>query len=288
MSKKTLGKGIDALLGESDKAGSSPVNELPLSALTPNPEQPRREFDDASLRELADSIREKGVLQPILAEPHGDGAYTIVAGERRVRAARLAGLQRIPVVVREFTQQEKLEIALIENVQREDLTPIEEARAYRRLMELANLSQEQVALKVGKERSTIANSLRLLKLPDEALEALGKGSITAGHARALLMLVNPTDQHLLLRRIVDDGISVREAESMAGALNKGKKGASKPGRGGSDAGGVRREPEIREVEQRLIEKLGTKVELRGTVKKGRIEISYFSSEDLERLLELLS
>ena len=208
-----------------------------------------------------------------------------MAGEWRVRAARLAGLQRIPVVVREFTQQEKLEIALIENVQREDLTPIEEARAYRRLMELSNLSQEQVAQKVGKERSTIANSLRLLKLPDEALEALGKGSITAGHARALLMLVNPTDQHLLLRRIVEDGISVREAEAMAGALNKGKKGTASRA-GGKEAGGSRREPEIREVEQRLIEKLGTKVELRGTVKKGRIEISYFSSEDLERLLEL--
>jgi ParB family chromosome partitioning protein len=287
MSKKTLGKGIDALLGEVEKPEASSVNEVPLSALSPNPEQPRREFSDASLQGLADSIREKGVLQPILAERHGDGAYVIVAGERRVRAARLAGLQKIPVVVREFTQQEKLEIALIENVQREDLTPVEEAHAYRRLMDLANLSQEQVALKVGKERSTIANSLRLLKLPDEAQEALGKGDISAGHARALLMLVNPADQHLLLKRIVDGGISVREAESMAGALNKGKKGAGKPGRGG-ETGPTRREPEIREVEQRLIEKLGTKVELRGSVKKGRIEISYFSSEDLERLLDLLS
>jgi ParB family chromosome partitioning protein len=287
MSKKTLGKGIDALLGEVEKPEASSVNEVPLSALSPNPEQPRREFSDASLQGLADSIREKGVLQPILAERHGDGAYVIVAGERRVRAARLAGLQKIPVVVREFTQQEKLEIALIENVQREDLTPVEEAHAYRRLMDLANLSQEQVALKVGKERSTIANSLRLLKLPDEAQEALGKGDISAGHARALLMLVNPADQHLLLKRIVDGGISVREAESMAGALNQGKKGAGKPGRGG-ETGATRREPEIREVEQRLIEKLGTKVELRGSVKKGRIEISYFSSEDLERLLDLLS
>jgi len=287
MSKKTLGKGIDALLGDSDRTGSSPANELPLSALSPNPEQPRQEFDEASLKELSDSIREKGILQPILAERSGDGSYTIVAGERRVRAARLAGLQKIPVVVREFTQQEKLEIALIENVQREDLTPVEEARAYRRLMEMANLSQEQVALKVGKERSTIANSLRLLKLPEEALEALGKGSITAGHARALLVLTNPADQHLLLRRIVDGGISVREAEAIAGALSKGRKGVARPGRS-AEISVARREPEIREVEQRLIEKLGTKVELRGTVKKGRIEISYFSSEDLERLLELLS
>jgi ParB family transcriptional regulator, chromosome partitioning protein len=287
MSKKTLGKGIDALLGDAEKAGSSLSNEVLLSALSPNPEQPRREFDDVSLRELADSIRERGVLQPILAEARGDGAYIVVAGERRVRAARLAGLQTIPVVVREFTQQEKLEIALIENVQREDLTPVEEARAYRRLMDLANLSQEQLALKVGKERSTISNSLRLLKLPDEAQEALEKGSISAGHARALLMLVNPADQHLLLRRIVEAGISVREAESMAAALNKGKKGTARPGRS-ADAGATRREPEIRDIEQRLIEKLGTKVELRGSSKKGRIEISYFSSDDLERLLDLLS
>jgi len=287
MSKKTLGKGIDALLGEAEKTGSSLSSEVPLSALSPNPEQPRHEFDDVSLRELADSIRERGVLQPILAEAHGDGSYIIVAGERRVRAARLAGLQTIPVVVRGFTQQEKLEIALIENVQREDLTPVEEARAYRRLMDLANLSQEQVALKVGKERSTIANSLRLLKLPDEAQEALGKGSITAGHARALLTLVNPSDQHLLLRRIVEAGISVREAESMAAELNKGKKGTARPGRSG-ETGAARREPEIRDIEQRLIEKLGTKVELRGSSKKGRIEISYFSSDDLERLLDLLS
>jgi ParB family transcriptional regulator, chromosome partitioning protein len=287
MSKKTLGKGIDALLGEVENTGSAPVSELPLSALSPNPEQPRREFDDASLRELADSIRERGVLQPILAEAHGDGAYVIVAGERRVRAARLAGLQKIPVVVREFTQQEKLEIALIENVQREDLTPVEEARAYRRLMDLANLNQEQVALKVGKDRSTVANSLRLLKLPEEAQEALGKGSISAGHARALLILVNPADQHMLLKRIVEAGISVREAESMAAALNKGKKGTPRPGRGG-EVGVARREPEVRDIEQRLIEKLGTKVELKGSVKKGRIEISYFSSEDLERLLDLLA
>ncbi|HTO21294.1 MAG TPA: ParB/RepB/Spo0J family partition protein [Spirochaetia bacterium] len=289
MSKKTLGKGIEALLGEVEKAGPSPVTELLLSALSPNPEQPRREFADASLQELADSIREKGILQPILAEPHGDGTYIIVAGERRVRAARLAGLSKIPVVVREFTEHEKLEIALIENVQREDLTPIEEARAYRRLMDLAGLSQEQVAMKVGKERSTIANSLRLLKLPEEAQEALAKGSITAGHARALLMLVNPADQRLLLGRMVDAGISVREAESMAGSLNKGKKGSARPARSGvAETGSARREPEIREIEQRLIEKLGTKVEVKGSARKGRIEISYFSSEDLERLLDLLA
>jgi ParB family chromosome partitioning protein len=153
MSKKALGKGIDALLG-GDRQQSSSVAEVALADLRPNPEQPRRDFRESTLRELADSIREKGVLQPVLAEADGGGGYVIVAGERRVRAALLAGLEKIPVVIRQFTAQEKLEIALIENVQREDLSPLEEARAYKRLMEIADLSQEQIAQRVGKERST--------------------------------------------------------------------------------------------------------------------------------------
>lgn len=287
MSKKALGKGIDALLGDEGKADLSTMAEVRLSLLKPNPQQPRQEFDDASLRELADSIQEKGVLQPILAEADTEGAYLIVAGERRVRAAKLAGLEKIPVIVRQFSAQEKLEIALIENVQREDLTPIEQALAYRRLMEMANLSQEQIAQKVGKDRSTVANTLRLLKLPPEAQDALTRGSITSGHARALLMLLNPSDQQLLLRRVVESGISVREAEDMAASLNKGKRGAVKAGRAGT-AAATRKVPELHEIEQRLIEKLGTKVEVRGTAAKGRIEISYFSAEDLERLLETLA
>jgi len=287
MSKKALGKGIDALLGDEGKADLSTLAEVRLSLLKSNPLQPRQEFDDALLQELADSIQEKGVLQPILAEADQDGAYFIVAGERRVRAAKLAGLEKIPVIVRQFSAQEKLEIALIENVQREDLTPIEQALAYRRLMEMANLSQEQIAKKVGKDRSTVANTLRLLKLPTEAQDALTRGSITAGHARALLMLLNPSDQQLLLRRVVESGISVREAEDMAASLNKGKRGAMKTGRAGT-AAAARKVPELHEIEQKLIEKLGTKVEVRGTTAKGRIEISYFSPEDLERLLETLA
>ena len=287
MSRKALGKGIDALLGDESRTDPSTLAEVRLSLLKPNPHQPRQEFDDASLQELADSIKEKGVLQPILAEADQAGAYFIVAGERRVRAARLAGLEKIPVIVRQFNAQEKLEIALIENVQREDLTPIEQGLAYRRLMEMANLSQEQIGQKVGKDRSTVANVLRLLKLPPEAQDALTRGSITSGHARALLMLVNPSDQQLLLRRVVEAGISVREAEDMAASLNKGKKGAPKSGRAGT-AAATRKVPELQEIEQKLIEKLGTKVEVLGTTAKGRIEISYFSAEDLERLLETLA
>jgi ParB family transcriptional regulator, chromosome partitioning protein len=286
MSKKVLGKGIGALLGDEAELDPSSVTEVPASALKPNPQQPRREFDEAALRDLADSIRQKGVLQPVLAEPSGDGTYVIVAGERRVRAARMAGLEKVPVLVRQFSPDEKLEIALIENIQREDLNPIEEALAYKKLMELAGLSQEQMAGRVGKDRSTIANTLRLLKLPEQAQEAVEKGTLSPGHARAMLSLVNPADQQMLFRRIVDKGISVREAEELAAAFSAGKRQGQKPRRA-SQAATERREPEVREIEQKLIEKLGTKVDLKGNGSKGRIEIAYYSSEDLERLLEII-
>jgi ParB family transcriptional regulator, chromosome partitioning protein len=287
MSKKALGKGIDALLGGDRHADASPAAEAAIADLKPNPEQPRREFTESSLRELADSIREKGVLQPILVEADDDGGYIIIAGERRVRAARLAGLDRIPVVERTFTAQEKLEIALIENVQREDLSALEEARAYKRLMEMADLSQDQVARKVGKDRSTIANAIRLLKLPEDALAALDEGAITPGHARALLGLVNVSDQQVLLRRVIEKGLSVRETEDMAGALNRGKKGAPTTGRAGPSHG-HRSEPDVRDLERKLIEKLGTKVEVKGSASKGKIQISYFSADDLERILQILA
>ena len=287
MSKRALGKGIDALLGDDEKSDVSGVSEVPLSALKPNPHQPRTEFDQATLTELAESIRAKGVLQPVLVEAGRDGSYLIVAGERRVRAAKIAGLQRIPVIVRQFSDQEKLEIALIENVQRDDLTPIEEALAYRRLMEVGTLSQEQIAQRVGKDRSTVANALRLLRLPPEVQEALNRKEISAGHARALLTLANPNDLRTLLRRILDRGISVRESENLAAAMNRGKKGKNL--RSAESAPSDRRdgEPELREIEQRLIEKLGTKVVMRGSLEKGTIEIDYFSSSDLDRLIDLL-
>jgi ParB family chromosome partitioning protein len=285
MSKKVLGKGIGALLGDEAEVDQASVSEVPVSALKPNPQQPRREFDETALRELAESIRQKGVLQPVLAEPSQDGTYVIIAGERRVRAARLAGLEKVPVLVRQFSPDEKLEIALIENIQREDLNPIEEALAYKKLMELAGLNQEQMASRVGKDRSTIANTLRLLKLPEEAQGAVEKGTLSPGHARAILSLVNPADQQLLFKRIMDKGISVREAEELAAAFSAGKRQAQKPRRGSQAA--ARKEPEVREIEQKLIEKLGTKVDLKGNGSKGRIEIVYYSSEDLERLLEII-
>jgi ParB family transcriptional regulator, chromosome partitioning protein len=285
MAKKALGKGIGALLGES-AVETAAAAEVLLSKLQPNPQQPRQEFDDAGLRELADSIRDKGVLQPVLVEEGQDGSYVIIAGERRVRAARLAGLSRIPVIVRRFTTEEKLEIAIIENVQRENLTPIEEAQAYRRLMEMSSLSQEQVAQKVGKDRSTVANTIRLLKLPPEAQEALSKGEITPGHARALLMAGSPADQAALLKRMLAEGISVREAESSAGSSGKGRNASARTGKGKPPTA-AGKDPDLLDLERRLIEKLGTKVEVKGTGSQGRVEISYFSAEDLDRLLEIL-
>ncbi len=285
MSKKVLGKGIGALLGDEGEIDPSSISEISVSALKPNPQQPRRGFDETALRELADSIRQKGVLQPVLAEASSDGNYVIVAGERRVRAARLAGLERVPVLVRQFSPEEKLEIALIENVQREDLNPIEEAMAYRNLMDIAGLSQEQIAGRVGKDWSTVANTLRLLKLPRDAQDALEKRTLSPGHARAMLALTNPADQQLLFKRILDKGISVREAEELAAAFSSGKRHGAKQSHTGQPSR-TSKDPAVREIEQKLIEKLGTKVDVKGNGKRGRIEISYYSAEDLERLLEI--
>ncbi len=286
MPKKVLGRGIGALFKELDVADANDATTVPLKQLKPNPYQPRSRFPDEGLKELADSIREKGIIQPLLVEASDDGTYTVIAGERRLRAARIAGLKEVPVLVRRFSMVEKIEIALIENIQRENLTPVEEAQGYRKLMEAVELSQEEVARRVGKDRSTVANSLRLLKLPQPMLEALDSGEITPGHARAILALVNPADQQLLFERIMDKGLSVREAEMQVQELRGGR-------RGGESKGGRQRrprrplDPSLEEVRQRLIDGLGTRVDIRGTAQRGRIEITYYSADDLERVLDLL-
>jgi ParB family chromosome partitioning protein len=284
MAKRSLGRGIDALLsGNEDAVQAAGVTTVPVASLSVGTHQPRKHFDDRTLGELARSIEQKGILQPLLVEPAPSGRYLIVAGERRYRAARKAGLTEIPVVVRRFTDLEKIEIALIENLQREDLTAVEEARGYMTLMDQGGLTQEEVARKVGKERSTIANSLRLLKLSQEYLDALEEDRISAGHGRALLSLVNPADQQLLFRRILEQGLSVRQAEQVAQQLSQGRRAA------GTKARSPERSlpPALGAVEQRLIERLGTKVAIRGDERKGRIEISYYSLEDLERVLRLI-
>ena len=285
MAKRSLGRGIDALLAGSEQAieGAS-VSNVPLASITASGGQPRKRFSEESLAELARSIEQKGVLQPLLVEALGAGGYRIVAGERRFRAARQAGLRQIPVIVRSFTDLEKTEIALIENLQREDLTPVEEARGYKTLIDQGGLTQEEVARRVGKDRSTVANSLRLLKLPAGILEDLEGGRLSAGHARALLSLVNPADQELLYRRILEQGLSVRDAEQNAQRMGQGQRGKTnkEPARAQKRAG------VLEALEQRLVERLGTKVVIRGSEHKGRIEVSYYSMDDLERVLELIA
>jgi len=257
-----LGRGLDALL---PKSSGSPT-KLPLALIHPNPEQPRRRFDEAALAELAASIRKQGLLQPLLVRPRGEG-YELVAGERRYRAAQLAGLQEVPVVVRDLDDREALELALVENLQREDLNPIEEALGYQRLLEMGH-SQAQIAEAVGKARSTVTNSLRLLQLDEESREALAAGRISAGHARALLMFPE-SRRPQILRRIIKENLSVRQVERLASQPQKKRRREAYP-----------------ELARDLENQLGLKVRFSGE-KRGKLEIYYFSEEDLEAILELL-
>jgi len=286
-----LGKGLDALLSGTEADETRPAGNgsgelrLPLDQLKANPNQPRRVFDEDALQELAASIREHGIIQPVVVETTGDGAYLIVAGERRCRAARIAGLKEVPAVVRNYSDERRLEVALIENVQRMDLNPIEEAAAYRKLMEITGLSQEEIAARVGKNRSTVANALRLLKLPEDVQGALAAGQLTPGHARSILAVVNPADQRVLFGRIVGDGISVREAEKMAAELNGGIRASAAAA---EEKPAKDRAPELMEIEQRFIDALGTKVAISGGLKKGSIRIDYYSMDDLDRLFSILA
>lgn len=290
MSKRVLGRGIDALLaGTEGKASAAAatgaaVTMVPMSALQAGSHQPRKNFSEEALRELARSIEQKGVLQPLLVEQLEPGSFRIVAGERRFRAAQQAGLSEVPVLVRRFSELEKTEIALIENLQREDLSPVEEASGYKTLLEQGDMTQEEVARRVGKSRPTVANALRLLKLPKAMLEALDRGRMDPGHARAILSLVNPADQELLFQRIAARSMSVREAEQTAARMNQGVRDSGKKSTPAKAQG---RQPELAALESRLIERLGTRVAILGSEKKGKIEIHYFSLDDLERISTLI-
>jgi ParB family chromosome partitioning protein len=255
-----------------------------LDKIKGNPLQPRKNFDEDALRELADSIREQGIIQPIIVEEAGDGTYTIVAGERRSRAARLAGLREVPALVRNYTDEGRMEVSLIENVQRADLNPLEEAQAYKRLMEVTGLSQDEVAARVGKKRSTVANALRLLRLPPPIQESLKTGALTPGHARAILSVQSPQGQNALFEEILTGEYSVRDAENRAAALNSGA--SSSPG-GKKPPPVAEQDPHLRDMEQQFIEALGTKVAVKGSLTRGSIQIDYYSMEDLDRLYEIL-
>ena len=254
---------------------------LKLSSIEPNSHQPRKEFREEALMELAESMKEYGVLQPLLVQKKGD-IYEIIAGERRWRAAKLAGLKEVPVVIREYTKQQSMEIALIENVQRENLNPIEEARAYQRLMQEFGLKQEEIAARVAKNRVTITNSMRLLKLDERVQEMLIQNQISGGHARALLAVDAPDQQFQLANKIIAENLSVREVEKLVKSLSKKKEPKEKADEAESIA------LIFRELEERMKTAMGTKVSInRKDKNKGRVEIEYYSEAELERIVELI-
>lgn len=300
MANKEFGLGgVDSLLGSIDMTqdDSSFIANLPEgitadsegvlwidpARLKPNPQQPRTEFDQNQLQELADSIKEHGILQPITIEAAENGDFYIIAGERRTRAALLAGLNKVPVQLRHFSEEGKLVMALIENIQRADLNPVEEAQAYYNLMQLGGLTQEEVAKRVGKNRSTVANALRLLKLPSDMLSALSSGKISAGHARALLSISRESDQRELFGRIIGSEISVREAEYFASEVNSNASSKKKD----SPKKPVTRDPNLIDIETKFIQLLGTKVSIKGTLDRGSVQIEFFSKEDLDRLYNVI-
>ncbi len=279
--KSGLGKGLDALLMDNAMEEISPSSavKLKIMDIEPNREQPRKDFSDEALSELADSIEKYGVLQPLLVRPIGDNGYQLIAGERRWRAARLAGLTEVPVVIREMTDEEAAALALIENLQREDLNAVEEAFGFRKLMDDFDLTQEEAAEKVGKSRPTVANALRLLKLPTEILDLVRNGSISAGHARALLSF--PTEAQMLetAQLIVDKGISVRETERLA-------KKAAKPAKSSEKT--EKRAAYYDQVELTLTESLCRKIRIQPNKNDtGTLEIAFNSREDLERIANAL-
>jgi ParB family chromosome partitioning protein len=301
MSKPALGRGLGALLGGSPPAGkpvspgpaaTSPapapvlepgerVQNVPLSRIRPCSLQPRKKFSDEALRELADSIREQGIVQPLIVRETA-GAYELIAGERRWRASQLLGLAEVPVIVRKADDRAVLELALIENLQRENLNPMEEAHGYSRLVEQFQLKQEEVATKVGKSRTAVANALRLLKLSPPIQDSIRDGLLSVGHAKAILGLPNERQQKITADRVLKDGLNVRQTEALINRLQSraitGKSSGATP---------LVHDANVTELENRLRERFGTKVRLKYSQGKGSIDIAFFSDDDLERILQIV-
>lgn len=286
--KRGLGRGLGALISspavmEAAQHGPVPfmagrsIIHLDVNKLSPNPRQPRKLFDQDKLEELSNSIKQQGVNSPVLVRRRGD-TFEIIAGERRWRAAKKAGLNTIPVIIKDYSDEQSLEIAIVENLQREDLNPIEEALAYKALADEFKLTHEQIAQKVSKDRSTVTNSLRLLDLPADIVDSISSGEIAPGHARPLLGVKDGERQIEIWKETVKNGLSVRDVESLLDIISTHKKKTK-----------VRRQketnPVIRDVEDKLSEKLGTKVEVHGTPQKGKVIVHYYSQEDLERIME---
>ncbi len=281
MSRTGLGKGLSALIpmeteliGREDK-----VAEIAINSIRPNPFQPRRDFDEEKLAELAESIKEHGVLQPVIVRVVRPGAYELIVGERRLRASQLLKLEKIPAVIKELTNQQMMEIALIENIQRQDLNPIEEAAAYKRLMEEFGLTQEQLAQRLSKSRSLIANMVRLLNLPAAVLETVANGQLTVGHVRPLLTIENEEDQLKLVREMIEKMLTVRDAELLARDVENRKQIQKKKEKPREE----RLSPVMQDIESRLRSICGTKVKIKSAGERGKIEIDYYSNDDLERI-----
>lgn len=281
MAKKQsgLGKGLGALMLENNVDDMVSTSTLPINEIIPNKEQPRKTFDEGALQELADSITVHGVLQPLLVRPLLSGGYQLIAGERRWRASRMAGLKEVPVIIRELSDSEAMEIAIIENLQREDLNPIEEAEGLQALIDKCDYTQEQVAVSVGKSRPAIANALRLLKLPEEVRQMTKDGEISAGHARALLAFDNQTIMYEVAKQIVSDKLTVRDVERLAKRPTKSadKKQTAK-----------RRDSFYDEVELSLTEVLGRRVKVYNGRSKGTLEIEFYSLDDLKDIANAIA
>jgi ParB family chromosome partitioning protein len=280
MSKQALGKGLGALIKKVEKIEipDGRVETADIHSIDLNPQQPRKEFEESALAELKESIKGNGILQPILVRKRND-RYELIAGERRLRAARELGWQKVPVLIKEASDEHSLEIALIENIQRKDLNPMEEARAYMRLMRDYEMTQEKIGEKLGKNRATVANLLRLLNLPEEIQEMLEKNVLSFGHAKAILGLGSPSEQIKLAKEITSRGLSVREAEEKVQEQRKVPVHRYRI---------LKKDPVIREIEEKLERSLHTKINIKQGAKKGRIEIEYYSRDDLERLVQTLS
>lgn len=278
MIKRALGRGLDALIPETITVREREVLEVEISRIQPGKYQPRLEFDKEKQQELVDSIREKGVVQPVIVRAT-DGQFELIAGERRLRAAKELGWTKIPALIKNVSDEQALELAIIENVQRENLNPIEEAKAYLKLSNEFNLTQDDIAKKVGRNRVTVANAMRLLKLPAEIQDDVSSGKISAGHAKVILMLESAQSQKKLRDMVVADDLSVRDTERAAGRIKTPPAHKQKLG--------LRKSPDLLAIEESLRSTLGTQVNIIPGKRKGKIEIEYYSQDDLERILELV-
>lgn len=280
MSKKFgLGKGLGALIPEEEKSEETKGNLISINLIKPNVDQPRKEFDKEKIMNLANSIKEHGIIQPLILKKQNE-SYVIVAGERRWRAAKEIGIKEIPAIVMDLTDKQVLEISLIENIQREDLNPIEEAKAYKKLLEDFDLTQEELSAKIGKSRVAITNTLRLLNLDEMVQQFLIEGIITEGHGRALLALPNLNMQHEICKKIIDENLSVRDTERVIkNLLNPQSK---------EEKMKVETQPYLNDVKSKLENHFGTKVVINAKKNRGKIEIEYYSNDDLQRILDIIN